>query len=44
MGSGWGGVLGAVLLHERLVILQYAGMAAILAAVYLVTSSRMAAA
>ena len=37
-------LLGAVLLHERLVPVQYAGMAAILVAVYLVTSSRMATA
>ena len=35
--------LGAALLGERLVGMEYAGMAAILAAVYLVTSSKMKA-
>ena len=35
--------LGAMFLGERLVPVEYAGMAAILAAVYLVTSSKMAA-
>lgn len=34
--------LGAIFLRERLVPVEYAGMAAILVAVYLVTSSRMA--
>jgi drug/metabolite transporter (DMT)-like permease len=34
-------ILGALLLHERLVPIEYAGMAAILAAVYLVTSSKL---
>ena len=34
-------VLGAIFLHERLATIEFAGMAAILAAVYLVTSSRM---
>lgn len=33
--------LGALLLHERLVGVEYAGMAAILVAVYLVTSSKL---
>ena len=33
--------LGALLLHERLVGIEYAGMAAILVAVYLVTSSKL---
>ena len=36
--------LGALLLHERLVPIEYAGMAAILVAVYLVTSSKLKAA
>lgn len=36
-------VLGAIVLQERLVPVEYAGMAAILVAVYLVTSSKMAA-
>ena len=34
-------VLGALLLHERMVPIEYAGMAAILVAVYLVTSSKL---
>jgi drug/metabolite transporter (DMT)-like permease len=34
-------VLGAVLLRERMVPIEYAGMAAILVAVYLVTSSKL---
>ncbi len=34
-------ILGALLLQERLVPIEYAGMAAILAAVYLVTSSKL---
>ena len=34
-------ILGALLLHERLVPIEYAGMAAILIAVYLVTSSKL---
>jgi len=34
-------VLGAILLKERLVPIEYAGMAAILVAVYLVTSSKL---
>lgn len=34
-------VLGALLLHERMVPVEYAGMAAILVAVYLVTSSKL---
>lgn len=34
-------LLGVVVLHETMVPIQYAGMAAILAAVYLVTSSRL---
>ncbi len=34
-------VLGALLLHERMVPVEYAGMAAILIAVYLVTSSKL---
>ncbi len=34
-------LLGSLLLHERMVPAQYAGMAAILLAVYLVTSSRI---
>lgn len=34
-------ILGAIFLHERLAPIEFAGMAAILAAVYLVTSSRM---
>ena len=34
-------ILGALLLHERVVPIEYAGMAAILIAVYLVTSSKM---
>ena len=33
--------LGALFLHERLVPIEYAGMAAVLVAVYLVTSSRL---
>lgn len=33
--------LGALLLHERLVAIEYCGMAAILVAVFLVTSSRL---
>ena len=37
-------VLGAIFLHERLVPAEYAGMAAVLIAVYLVTSSRLVAA
>ena len=36
-------VLGALLLHERMVPIEYAGMAAILVAVYLVTSSKLKA-
>jgi drug/metabolite transporter (DMT)-like permease len=36
-------ILGAILLHERMVPIEYAGMAAILVAVYLVTSSRLQA-
>jgi drug/metabolite transporter (DMT)-like permease len=34
-------VLGAIFLHERLVPIEYVGMAAILVAVYLVTSSKL---
>ena len=34
-------ILGAIFLHERLVAIEYAGMAAILIAVYLVTSSKL---
>lgn len=34
-------ILGALLLHERLVPVEYLGMAAILVAVYLVTSSKL---
>jgi drug/metabolite transporter (DMT)-like permease len=34
-------ILGAIFLHERLVPIEYAGMAAILIAVYLVTSSKL---
>lgn len=34
-------MLGALFLHERLIPIEYAGMAAILIAVYLVTSSRL---
>jgi drug/metabolite transporter (DMT)-like permease len=34
-------LLGAVFLHERMIPIEYAGMAAILLAVYLVTSSRL---
>ncbi|ADW67616.1 EamA family transporter [Granulicella tundricola] len=34
-------VLGAIFLHERMVPIEYAGMAAILIAVYLVTSSKL---
>lgn len=34
-------ILGAVFLHERMVPIEYAGMAAILTAVFLVTSSRL---
>ena len=34
-------LLGAIVLHETMVPIQYVGMAAILAAVYLVTSSRL---
>lgn len=34
-------ILGALLLHERLVPVEYVGMAAILIAVYLVTSSKL---
>ena len=34
-------ILGALLLHERLVPVEYVGMAAILVAVYLVTSSKL---
>ena len=37
-------VLGALVLRERLVPVEYAGMAAILVAVWLVTSSKMAVA
>ena len=36
-------VLGAVLLHERMVTIEYAGMAAILVAVYLVTTAKLSA-
>ena len=36
-------ILGAMFLHERLVAVEYAGMAAVLIAVYLVTSSQLAA-
>jgi len=36
-------VLGALMLHERMVPIEYAGMAAILVAVYLVTSSKLKA-
>ncbi len=36
-------ILGALFLHERLVPVEYAGMAAVLIAVYLVTSSKTAA-
>ena len=34
-------ILGAIFLSERLVPIEYAGMAAILLAVYVVTSSKM---
>ena len=34
-------ILGALLLHEHMVPIEYAGMAAILVAVYLVTSSKL---
>jgi drug/metabolite transporter (DMT)-like permease len=34
-------ILGAIFLHERMVPIEYAGMAAILVAVYLVTSSKL---
>ena len=34
-------ILGALLLHERLAPIEYAGMASILIAVYLVTSSKL---
>ncbi len=36
-------VLGALMLHERMVPIEYGGMAAILVAVYLVTSSKLKA-
>jgi drug/metabolite transporter (DMT)-like permease len=34
-------ILGAIFLHERFVAIEYMGMAAILIAVYLVTSSKL---
>ena len=34
-------ILGAIFLHERMVAIEYVGMAAILVAVYLVTSSKL---